>query len=223
MANVEMAMAGSKGIIPGASRSVAYYSGHELVFLATKYLMRSLKGLRRTEIEDIYVGRPREDGTDRPRIKYRLIKNENTCQALMVVKEPSRYDVERFGVTTVALTDLEYRLMTAGLNETQCPRVAKNRYRIEHLLGSSLKLNQEARAYAYVYKGDLKGLVTVNFKNLTERKFEEVLDSTSLLLGRCCNLVEGAALAGRTYRELTSYLEGDLHYRKLPPWSRLAD
>ena len=220
MVQVEMAMAGSKGIVPGASRSVAYYSGHELVFLATKYLMRSLKGLRRTEIEDIYVGRPREDGTDRPRIKYRLIKNENTCQALMVVKEPSRYDVECFGVTTVAL---EYRLMTAGLGEAQCPRVAKNRYRIEHLLGSSLKLNQEARAYAYVYKGDLKGLVTVNFKNLTERKFGEVLDSTSLLLGRCCNLVEGAALAGRTYRELASYLEGDLHYRKLPPWSRLAD
>ena len=181
MAQVEMAMAGSKGIIPGASHSVAYYSGHELVFLATKYLMRSLKG-RRSEIEDVYVGRPREDGTDRPRIKYRLICNENVRQALMVVKEPSKYDVERFGVTTVALTDLEYRLMTAGLSEAQCPRVAKNRYRIEHLLGSSLKLNQEARAYAYVYKGDLKGLVTVNFKNLTERKFGAYIPIQKLTL-----------------------------------------
>lgn len=181
----------------------------EVTYLATGKITKRIEEIgckRRTRIEDLYITENSSDGVSGKKVRllthYDVDGNMNgKAQALFVVKEKTADDITgRYTTTSVLLSPSEYNLLRRRLSGRHgCRRVAKVRVSLGDNLG-----------YAYVYMGELSGLVTVTIKGLEYG--DEYLRLVDTPPNGCLSThpfsshFSGESLAGSRYKDIEPYL-----------------
>ena len=172
--------------------SVHIRTGCELTYLATGKITKRIEEVgsrKRTRIEDLYITESSPDGVSGKKVRllthYDVDGNMNgKAQALFVVKEKTADSIAgRYTTTSVLLLPSEYNLLKRRLSGRHgCRRATKIRVSLGDNLG-----------HAYVYMGELSGLVTVTIKGLEygADAYIEKPFSVSHLQAQLANLIVG--------------------------------
>lgn len=189
--------------------SVHIRTGCELTYLATGKITKRIEEIgsrKRTRIEDLYITENSPDGVSGKKVRllthYDVDGNMNgKAQALFVVKEKTADSIAgRYTTTSVLLLPSEYNLLKRRLSGRHgCRRVVKVRVSLGDNLG-----------HAYVYMGELSGLVTVTIKGLEYG--DEYLRLVGTPPNGCLSThpfsahFSGESLAGKRYKDIEPYL-----------------
>lgn len=189
----------------------------ELTFAVNRIPLEFLYGSASlpTMLDDLYV--PSSDDDIRPRLKFRRAKKQGIDgkhgkgNYLMVIKDPLHgSDLPYYNKLVTALTPGEFHLIRAGLDDLRAVRsVVKDRYRFD--VGGH-------RANLYVYQGPLYGLVTVSFKRLSRKGYNDLLaEPPADFVGDRADMLIGCVVAGKRFKDLSKQCLGLVPLKRLDP------